>query len=570
MASQIGIRRIMTPERAKMPAMVSTRRSFGLVLLMLLAWTGAQLLWMQGDDRLPDWETARDVGAMEDWHGHWGPEGSGTASTLLQAFRASSGEYPALYPALSGLLARAVGLEQWNGDGPGRLALLWAWLAVLGAWGMGRALGDEGTGVLAALLLMLSPLWTALAREPLMESGMTALVAVVAAAGFAAIRDAGTQRRLEAWVLVGICAGLALLMKQTAVLALLPLGLVLVFANGRRWGGPLVALLLCVAVCGHWYISAAVSGDDYLWRSAQANPDAVGPLRQLLFYPLALLQQAWSPPVVLAFGLLGWLSWRGGLEPRTGRWSLPLAVLLLGLLILMGIPKKYPRLLLPLLPVGSVLLALWLQRWPGRLRTGALGLAALAWLATLFPLGPISSALAIGEHGLRGVDERCYQQWVRPPDPISFEWGRLVDLVEEAGGPGEAYKVGAVEWPAPPCSYQTTLHLGEHLQLRLRRGGLEGSVLTEGAWTIEDGWREGLPEVLVSEGELDCSKLPAVCAAIGGLVDVGGLSFEHPEWALELVVYRVVPQAPEPQETESSLSDPTSEDSSTKVDSSTR
>ena len=176
---------------------------------------------------------------------------------------------------------------------------------------------------------------------------MTALVALAAACGLAAVREVGQRRRLGAWACLGLFAGAALLTKQTAVLALLPLGLVLLFLNGSRWIGPAVAAGVCIAVCGPWYLQALTGDDDYLLRSAQANPAAVGPVQQLLFYPLAFAQQAWPALGGALLAGLGVVSWRRGLTPRTGRWSIPLAVLLCGLFLLMGIPKKYPRLLLP-------------------------------------------------------------------------------------------------------------------------------------------------------------------------------------------------------------------------------
>ena len=530
---------------------------------MLAVWTGLQLQWIATDERLPDWETARVVGAFEDWAGHWGPSTGGFLGTVQQLSTARSGEYPALYPALSGAMARATGLLDWNGDDPAKIALLWAWLALIGTWGIGRALGDEGTGLLAAFLLLCSPLYTALAREPLMECGMTAFVALAAACGLAAVRQVGQRRRLGAWACLGLFAGAALLTKQTAVLALLPLGLVLLFINGSRWLGPAVAAGVCLAVCGPWYVQAIVTGDDYLLRSAQANPAAVGPLRQLLFYPLAFAQQAWPALVGVLLAGLGVVSWRRGLTPRTGRWSIPLAVLLCGLFFLMGIPKKYPRLLLPLLPLAATLGALWLQRWPATLRRAWLGVAALGGLANIWALGPASAALGAWEHGLSGVDERCYQEWIRPADSQAFDWDGLVDLVESAGGRGANYRVGAVAWPAPPCTYQTTLHVGEHLQVRLRRAGTEATVETDGSWSPEDGWSGRPPDVLLSEGRLDCDRLPTICADIGKLKEEGTLAFNHPQWSIELFVYRITPanpqspppQTPEPTSAERGLGD---------------
>ena len=344
-------------------------------------------------------------------------------------------------------------------------------------------------------------------------------------------------------MLVGLFAGLALLTKQTAAFVLLPLALVLLFINGSRWMGPLAALVVCLAVCGPWYLQDWVAGEGYLSRSAQANPDAVGPLHQLLFYPLAFVQHAWPPAALALLGLLGGLAVKEGLGRRTGRWSIPLAVFLGSLFFLIVIPKKYPRLLLPLLPLAATVGALWLERWPLRLRSAILLVAGLGFLSNLTTLPGASPVFGVTHVGLKQIDERCQQEWIRPPDPIGFDWGRLVDLVEEAGGAGQPYRIGSPSWPTPPCAYQTTLHLGEHLQVRLRRADKESSVMTEGGWTIEEGWREGPPEVLITAEALSCATLQSFCEAFETITEVGVVSFNHPEWNVENYVYRVTQAA---------------------------
>ncbi len=483
-------------------------RSLWALLGLLAVWTLAQVGWLLADGRIVEGDVLAIVGALELF---WEEGRLGLPVALKRALLEDFGEYPMLVPALQGWLCALLGVRDLDGDGPALVGLLWGWLSILAAYLFG-ARHSRAAGLIAAAVLMASPLFSGLSRHVLLEGGMAALVALAAAAGLRG-----------RWAACGLLAGLALLGKQTAVLALVPLGVVLVFVDRTAWKQHLGSAALALAVAAPWYLRRLASEGEYLWRSAGANPDAVGPLHQLAFYPLVLLQQPWAPAALM--GLAACALW-ARTRPTMSR---ELAVVVLALIPLVLLPKKYPRLLLPLLPLLAAWIGVWLARWPGRPRAVALGWLGLCWAASLFVSSPLSPTHA----GLLGVDERCAQSWVRPPAE-TLDWGALVSLLEREGGAD--YRVGALAWPVPPCAHQTTLDLGEHLRIRLRRAGSEADVMAGESFEQAGGWTRS-PTLLVHDGPLPC---PGGAGCLQA-VELGRFALDDPSWSLDLRVSRVTP-----------------------------
>lgn len=475
----------------------------------LAVWTAAQGLWLRADHRITEGDVIGNVGALELFHQE--AERSGLATVLWRAWSEDFGEYPALAPALQGWATHTLGVTDLAGDGPAAVGLGWVWLLIGATWALGRRFGDRGFG---AALLLLSPWVAGLGRHVLLEVPMAALVTLAAAlaAGAAGLGEEEAEARWGRWVACGLAAGLALLTKQTAVLALAPLALIAV----RRGRGLLVAGAVAAAVAGPWYLRRFGAEGAYLLRSAEANPDAVGWLHQLAVYPLALAQLPWG-----LWGLGALVA--GGLIARStpGRGWAPALLMLLPLLLL---PKKYPRLLLPILPVLAVWLGAWMATWPARVRGAVLGVLAVGWAASFVGLEPTM-------RGLTGLDERCAQRWVRAPHPEGVDFAGITDALRAHGGAHEGNRVGALDWPVPPCEHQTTLDLGEHLRIAARRAGLELQV-EAGASRAQGGWQEGPPELILHAGALP------ECPGCGPLEEVGRWPLRHPDWPLDLRLSR--------------------------------
>ena len=499
------------------------------LLAGLALWTAAQATWLQADHRIAEGDVLTNTGALELFHQE--AQRSSGLTVLARAWLEDFGEYPALVPAVQGWASSALGVVDLGGDGPALVGLGWMWLLVLCTAALGRRLGP-GAGAWAGALLLLSPFVAGLGRHVLLELPMAALVLAAAAVGARAwgLGDEpvgatageahGGGARWGTWAMCGALAGLALLAKQTAALTLVPLVLV----AGRQWRGLALAAAVAGAVAGPWYLGRLGAEGEYLLRSAGANPDAVGALHQLAIYPLALVQLPWGPWGVAAIVAGGFWARR-----RPGSWGV-LATAGLAMLPLLLLPKKYPRLLLPLLPLLALWLGAWMARWPRRAQGAVLALLLLGQGAAF--VGALSPPM----WGLTELDERCPQRWVRPPHPEGIDWSGIVAAIGAHGGEREATRVGAVEWPGPPCAHQTTLDLGEHLRIAARRGGLEALVLAGQSFEQAGGrWVGGPPELVLSEGPLQD------CAGCGGLELVGAWPLSHPEWSSDLRLYRTRP-----------------------------
>ncbi len=515
----------MTPSRAARLATLAG---------LLIIWTVAQVVWLRADARIVDGDEMSNVGAVELFYGQ--AHAGSVMSVITAAYTEDFGEYPALYPALLGALSARAGVQDLNGDGPALLGLLWAWLAAAATAAMAAALALRGdarvgsTTVGATLLLLCSPLWSALQRHVMLETGVTALVAVVGAAVCWArvMEDQGSRRRSAAlWALAGVAASAALLVKQTAILALVPIGVALWLLPGRRrWVGPLGAAVMTLVTAGPWYVSRL--GGDYLLRSAEANPDAVGLAHQLAYYPAVLVQEAWAPLLLVAG--VGWAIRERALGvPSTVRFTV--ATVVLGILALVVIPKKYARLLLPLLPFAATGMALVASRWSGAGRAVVAAFAVGTFAASMVGLPSTTSV------GLRDVDERCTQQWIQAPDGQQMPWAGVLAAIDAAGGREGEIRVGAIRWPVPPCAHQTTHDLGEHLRVRARRAGFEAWIAAGEGY--DDEWTAETPDLLIHAGPVDAKIWRRACARTGEptAVVVPGAG----SWISDVMIYPCAP-----------------------------
>jgi len=553
------------PQQDLVPAGPALRRSFGIVVVLLLCWTAMQGTWLHLDERIVEGDVMGNVGAVELFRvDRWRLS---VPEVLARSYLDDYGEYPALYPALLGIGLAAVGATDLDGDAPALMGLAWAWLAVLATWALGLALAGTRVAWHGAALLLLSPLWSGMQRHVLLENGVIAGVTVVAAVSLFALR-AEQGGRLRAawglWLLAGVAAGGALLVKQTAALFLVPIAAVGlaggILAGGaagraRQLRGPLLAAASAALLAAPWYLRHGAAHDSYLLRSLQANPDAVGPLHQIAYYPLVLLQLPYAPAALVALIALAIWVRRGAVaaeasgdpaEPVDERWNRwgrlgpPLLAALVSIALLMLLPKKYPRLVVTVLPLLSVAFAVHFVRWPRLQRGLAFAVLTLTLLASTFAMGPLSSLLGVTRAGLVDVDERCFQSWVEPPSSPGLDWSALLAALEQAGGAGADYRVGADRWPAAPCAHQTTHDLGQHLRVRVRRAGLDARVLAaEDSWEQAGEWVEGPAQVLVSDGPQPCRVDPQACAGLGELTLVQRLAAHPPGWPLDLHVFSV-------------------------------
>lgn len=351
---------------------------------------------------------------------------------------------------LMALSLRLLNGASWALEVPALVAALIS--LVLTGWLAERLMpGRSATGILAMVLLALTPLWVNYAHlatqdMPLLAVEMGGICALVA-----------SRYKGRRWwpLLAGAAPGLAFLIKGFMV-ALPVLAVAPFLVLERRWllrswafwlgvllGWLPVALWLSLSL--HTYGLPVVSG---LWQKllflSQADVYAAGPLYYLWNIP------ANTAPWILA-ALAGWpLLWRNQLD-RGARLVLLLYPLLL-LLLLSGFRTKTPYYGLQLTPWIAIAAAVGLQQWAAALRgwarrldplpaaTGALVLAA--GVLVMWPGSALGTAVAEAE-GL-------------PPLPV---------LVAAASAVGLSWLM--VPWQPSPSRRLTAVLLGPWIGLVL-------------------------------------------------------------------------------------------------------
>ncbi|MCP4809334.1 MAG: hypothetical protein GY913_11850 [Proteobacteria bacterium] len=429
------------------------RWSAGVGAALLIAFLALNLTWLGQDRLVRDGDEEGHVGAAEMFV--WDLTSGRPADFVQRALWEDMGDYPSAYPA-------AVG-AWWhlNGGGqPGRAgvrAINLLFLVVAGgavaaaAWSLGARNGALVGG--AAVLFL--PLSVGVSRHFMPEGALAASVAL-------AIAAAAWQRRRPgagSAAFLGLALAAGLLTKQTFVLyAALPVGILLRPHRSLLW------LPLGAALAAPWYIGNVA---DQLAYAGSSVGYPGSPLDHLAYYWLALWQPALGP-VWLA--LLVGAGVAAGRPRGRGAVVVGLAWLVGGILLMTLVPKKYDRLLIPLLPAVGLFIAAAVHARPRLAPAVLLGAAWTAWVS-------------FADVGLAGPSPRaeafhpgCVQVWLRPPSEDDLGYADVTALLD-AHAPGP---VLLVDPPAIPCSIQTTHGWGYHLGPYLRREGQEREVLEEG------------------------------------------------------------------------------------------
>jgi len=209
------------------------------------------------------------------------------------------------------------------------------------AWAVSRLVHrvDQRAAGLAACLVLMMPLLNGLWRHFMPEGPLVAIVALSVLMAVRAAERPSWQRALQ----LGVVLGLGLLIKQTFLLCAFFPVLWAGRAQGRWWGLSACAVVL---VAGPWY--GRHLADQVAYTTASSGIDAAPSLGVVLaYYPLVLITLGLGVPLSVA--LIAGL-WRN----RGRTWVLPAIWLLGGLLLLVIVPKKYPRLIAPLLPAVAL------------------------------------------------------------------------------------------------------------------------------------------------------------------------------------------------------------------------
>ena len=419
----------------------------GLIGLFLVL----NLWWLQSDNLVRDGDEEGHVGAAELFLHDLNGGQFGTA--VHRAFVADMGDYPSLYPA-------TVGTWWWlaGGGQPDRLPvrginLGFLVLTALAVYGMRGRMRASHAQIGAACVLFL-PLPLGLSRHFMPE---TALAACVALAIAAAVRQRARPSTSNALVL-GALLGAGMLTKQTFPLYVFA-PLVFLFRPHRSLFWIVPGLLIALP----WSWTNLIEQHDYLASSAGYQGDAQT-IGHMLFYPAAIfhlgLGPIWSALLAAAIGI----AWRG---PHRKELSLGLVWLIGGVILLSLVPKKYARLLLPLLPAVGIILAAAIATRP---RFGPYVLLGVMWTASASIIPEIKSGPS---RFLEEFEPGQIQVWFRTPESRTLGFDAIRPLAAEH--PGLQL---LIEGGPELTSMQTTHAWPHHLGPWLRREGLDREVFT--------------------------------------------------------------------------------------------
>lgn len=266
------------------------------------------------------------------------------ASSALYGFGYDEGYYlaSARHPALSyfdhpPLSIWLISATHWLTGSDAALVLRLPFIAMFAVttwlmYRLGARLFGEKAGAFAALLLSVSPVFTAMTGVWMRPDGplMLFLVATMLAMARLALDPSG-GRRLVQWIVVGGLLGLALLSKYHA--ALLPAGFVLFALTSRphrRWfrePGPYLAVALALAIFSPALIWNAqndwVSFSFHTSRAAAESGIHPEWLLRMLLGQIAFIGPWIWVPMLVVF----WRALRGG-PGDTARWMLACAGIL--------------------------------------------------------------------------------------------------------------------------------------------------------------------------------------------------------------------------------------------------
>lgn len=366
----------------------------------------ADRLWFALDRSVPAWDQAEYLtGSLTYWYALQHPQ------ILSGEWWASLWALSSKVPPLTYIITAAFLNLFGAGPDPATLInLLFSAILQAAVCGLGANLFNRQVGLWAAGLCLLFPGLYLVRLDFLLDYPLTAVVAL-SFYGLTVWRDVGTaltpraQRRGWLWASgFGVCFGLALLVKQTALFFLLVPVLWVGVGNlwQRRWGRVAQlawSLLLSLLVCGPWYrtnwlliltggkratVDAAIAEGDPPLHSLDAWTFYWKDLPYAVSWPLLLV------PVVGL--LLYWFRSAKQEKEKSGlKW---LAVFWVGAYLLCSLNiNKDSRYVLPYLPVLSLLLAYGLTHYPRRwgkyVRWGTAGTAVLLMFLNLWPVGGI-------------------------------------------------------------------------------------------------------------------------------------------------------------------------------------
>ena len=431
---------------------MSRRLGLGVAMIWLLATAVDRLWWMQ-QTGVPAWDQADYLNSALD-HGRALGLLPGGGWNGWSALLDLSPKIPPLASLVNGTVMAV------SGDAPADAAWslsLWHGLLLLAVAGWGYRLRGEGLALLACLLTALTPALLDLRTDYVLEMPLAAMV-TLALWRLAVWCDPSTGGRWGQVCWATVAALAAVLVKQSALLALAPAGLWAAWIALRRRGVwrrqalvlPLLGSAMVLPWLRHNWITSLGGTNRAVFESAAREGDpGLLSLEGWLWYPRLLPEQLGL--VLLVVGVSGLVLWWVQRSRTSGDdgwcWSWLVINLLAAWLLTSLSPNKGDRYIAPLLPALLLLLSrgwwqwgLWLRQWRPR------------WTSPLLGIGLLACVPAGWSH-----------QWERLQDRPR---GPLQALVQAAGGADPAAE------PLTVIVVPSTPDLNQHnVSFYGRRGG---------------------------------------------------------------------------------------------------
>ena len=431
---------------------MSRRLGLGVAMIWLLATAVDRLWWMQ-QTGVPAWDQADYLNSALD-HGRALGLLPGGGWNGWSALLDLSPKIPPLASLVNGTVMAV------SGDAPADAAWslsLWHGLLLLAVAGWGYRLRGEGLALLACLLTALTPALLDLRTDYVLEMPLAAMV-TLALWRLAVWCDPSTGGRWGQVCWATVAALAAVLVKQSALLALAPAGLWAAWIALRRRGVwrrqalvlPLLGSAMVLPWLRHNWITSLGGTNRAVFESAAREGDpGLLSLEGWLWYPRLLPEQLGL--VLLVVGVSGLVLWWVQRSRTSGDdgwcWSWLVINLLAAWLLTSLSPNKGDRYIAPLLPALLLLLSrgwwqwgIWLQQWRSR------------WTSPLLGIGLLACVPAGWSH-----------QWERLQDRPR---GPLQALVQAAGGADPAAE------PRTVIVVPSTPDLNQHnVSFYGRRGG---------------------------------------------------------------------------------------------------
>ena len=431
---------------------MSRRLGLGVAMIWLLATAVDRLWWMQ-QTGVPAWDQADYLNSALD-HGRALGLLPGGGWNGWSALLDLSPKIPPLASLVNGTVMAV------SGDAPADAAWslsLWHGLLLLAVAGWGYRLRGEGLALLACLLTALTPALLDLRTDYVLEMPLAAMV-TLALWRLAVWCDPSTGGRWGQVCWATVAALAAVLVKQSALLALAPAGLWAAWIALRRRGVwrrqalvlPLLGSAMVLPWLRHNWITSLGGTNRAVFESAAREGDpGLLSLEGWLWYPRLLPEQLGL--VLFGVGVSGLVLWWVQRSRTSGDdgwcWSWLVINLLAAWLLTSLSPNKGDRYIAPLLPALLLLLSrgwwqwgLWLRQWRPR------------WTSPLLGIGLLACVPAGWSH-----------QWERLQDRPR---GPLQALVQAAGGADPAAE------PRTVIVVPSTPDLNQHnVSFYGRRGG---------------------------------------------------------------------------------------------------